>query len=158
MHIMKFKNIKPVKDKIRTMTIAAIILIAGCTYSIAQSLSASVTLTPAPNQMTSGVCAVTLPDSTGISRIEVVLRDRILDSAWFSHEFFFDQVTGLPSGLSWQRTGTQVTLGLGLLPRQPLPSRSRFGEARRAGMAGCGSKMPPATGAIRWNLFSNKRG
>jgi hypothetical protein len=86
---------------------------------MAQNFTASVTLTPAANYMSAGVCQVTLADSSNTSRIELVLRDRVADSAWFSHEFIFDQVSGLPSGLSWQRNGVEVTLGLGLLPRQP---------------------------------------
>jgi hypothetical protein len=114
---MNIINIRPAA--VMKMKMTVVLILAGHLHSNAQSLSVSVTLTPAPNQMTSGVCAVTLPDSTGIDRIEVILRDRILDSAWFSHEFIFDQVSGLPAGLSWLRTGTLVTLGLGLLPRQP---------------------------------------
>lgn len=86
---------------------------------MAQNFTAGVTLTPAPNHMSAGVCQVTLTDSANTSRIEVILRDRIADSAWFSHEFVFDQLTGLPAGLSYQRAGNFVTLGLGLLPKQP---------------------------------------
>ncbi len=56
---------------------------------------------------------VALPDSTTSSEIEVALGSKNNVGDLFSHTYIFDQTTGLPTGLTYSRQGTDVFLGAG---------------------------------------------
>ena len=56
---------------------------------------------------------VTLPDSSTTTEIEVALGSKNNVGDLFSHTYTFDQTSGLPTGLTYSRQGTDVYLGAG---------------------------------------------
>ncbi len=103
------------KSKWRIIYISLLVTVSIST--IAQPTDGSVTFTPTSTSgFVTGIFYVSLPDSTSWSAIEIHLKDQIEDSVLFSREYAFDQTTGLPAGISWERNGTDVYLGTGTLP------------------------------------------
>jgi hypothetical protein len=62
-----------------------------------------------------GEMLVHLPDTTTITHLEVELGTANASSDLFHYVFTYDQSTGLPMGLHYQRSGAEVTLGLGII-------------------------------------------
>lgn len=95
-----------------------IVLLMVCTTSITHSqiTDARVVFTHATSGFNTGSFQLTLPDSTGFSEIEIQLSEMVEDTIIFNGIYIFDQTAGLPSGWSWVRTGTRVSMGMGLLP------------------------------------------
>ena len=58
---------------------------------------------------------VALADSTTSSEIEVALGSKDNVGDLFSHTYTIDQTSGLPTGLSYSRQGTEVFLGAGAI-------------------------------------------
>ena len=58
---------------------------------------------------------VALPDSTTTSEIEVSIGSKNNTGDLFSHVYLFDQISGLPPGLSFAREGTHLYLGAGAI-------------------------------------------
>ncbi len=58
---------------------------------------------------------VALPDSTTTSEIEVAIGNKNNNGDLFSYTYIFDQTTGLPTGLSFSREGTNIYLGAGAI-------------------------------------------
>lgn len=89
-----------------------------CLSSIAsaQISNARVVFTPATSGFDSAAFQISLSDSTGFSDIEIQLHELVEDTTVFSGVYAFDQTAGLPSGWSWVREGTHVTMGMGVLP------------------------------------------
>ena len=86
--------------------------------SFSQPSSASVFFIDAGAGFVQGNCEVLLEDSTGIQSVELILTDLMSKEVLFNQEYIFDQTSGLPSGTSWMREGTKVTLGLSTLPKK----------------------------------------
>ena len=95
-----------------------IIMLMVCitTISSAQITEPRVMFTAAATGFNTGTFQLTLPDSTGYSEVEIQLNEMVEDSIIFSGVYVFDQSAGLPSGWTWARSGTRVTMGMGLLP------------------------------------------
>jgi len=91
-------------------------MVCFTTITHAQITNARVVFTPATAGFNSGAFHLTLPDSTGFSEVEVQLTEMVEDTIIFNGIYFFDQTSGLPSGWSWAREGTRITMGMGLLP------------------------------------------
>jgi hypothetical protein len=89
-----------------------------CLTSItkAQISNARVMFTPATTGYDSAAFQLTLSDSIGFSDIEIQLHELVEDTTIFIGVFAFDQTTGLPSGWTWAREGTRVSMGMGVLP------------------------------------------
>ena len=62
-----------------------------------------------------GIFSLVIPDSTNISEIELIIGTKANLSDVFAHTYTFDQTSGLPTGLSYSRTGVNINLGLGSL-------------------------------------------
>ncbi len=62
---------------------------------------------------------VGISDSSNTSEIEILLGSKGNDSDLFSHSFVFDQASGLPTGITYSRSGLQIFLGLGSLALPP---------------------------------------
>lgn len=101
---------------IRAMCIACVCFSGQAVFSQTQPVDVRVALTDAVTGYVTGRFYITLPDSNGISEVDAQLIDSIDDSLLFNHSFLFDQSSGLPEGLSWQRNGVEVELGTGTLP------------------------------------------
>ncbi len=93
-----------------------LILLFNINYTLAQPTDARVTFTVAPSGVVNGMFYVQLPDSAGYSNVDVQLIDTLEDSILFARNFVFDQTSGLPPGISWQRMGTELQLGIGTFP------------------------------------------
>ncbi len=84
--------------------------------SKAQTFDASITMIPSALGYVNGSCQILLTETTNITNIEIELTNTVLDTVLFSYDYTYDQVNGLPQGLSFERVGNAVTLGLGTLP------------------------------------------
>ena len=62
-----------------------------------------------------GIFSLVIPDSTNISEIQLQIGSNANPSEVFEHTFVYDQISGLPSGLSYSRAGVNINLGLGTL-------------------------------------------
>ena len=62
-----------------------------------------------------GIFNLVIPDSTNISEIELQIGSNGNPSEVFEHTFVYDQTSGLPTGLSFSRSGVNINLGLGIL-------------------------------------------
>jgi hypothetical protein len=91
-------------------------LVCLTSITTAQISNARVVFAPATTGYDSAAFQLTLSDSTGFSDIEIQLHELVEDTTIFSGVFAFDQTAGLPSGWSWVREGTRVTMGMGILP------------------------------------------
>ena len=58
------------------------------------------------------ICEVELPDTANIASVHVKVGLSEGGTEILQYNFEFDQSQGLPSGLSWSRTGKVVNLGL----------------------------------------------
>ena len=65
-----------------------------------------------------GIFSLVIPDSTTISEIELIIGTKANLSDVFSHTYTFDQTSGLPSGLSFNRDGMTTYLGIGTITVQ----------------------------------------
>jgi hypothetical protein len=113
---MWFNRLKPFPIRLLCFFNLTFNLAIYSSSSFAQPVSASVNLEPSTAGFVNGTCYLTLSDSTSCTFISVELTDRISDSTLFSREYAFDEVTGLPNGITWFRQGLNVTLGVGILP------------------------------------------
>ena len=62
-----------------------------------------------------GIFSLIIPDSTNILEIELQIGSNGNPSEVFEHTFVYDQTSGLPTGLSFSRSGVNINLGLGIL-------------------------------------------
>jgi hypothetical protein len=80
----------------------------------AQSNFEAYVITSAPvNDMVEGTMFITLADTNQIDLIEVKVGSKEGQANLTNHQFTYDQTSGLPAGMSWQRTGYRITLSLG---------------------------------------------
>jgi hypothetical protein len=96
---------------------AIVLLLMICFFETqSQIISARVLFTPTSNNLNMGNFQIELTDSTGFSEVEVKLVDAMKDSLLFERIYAFDQITGLPTNITWQRSGTKVQMGMGTFP------------------------------------------
>jgi len=60
-----------------------------------------------------------LPDTASCSEIEVNLGSKTETGDLFTHAYVYDQESGLPSGLTYSRTDSDVTVGIGTVEVPP---------------------------------------
>jgi len=65
------------------------------------------------NDVVDGTLFITLTDTNQIDLIEVKVGSKEGQADLANHQFTYDQTSGLPAGMAWQRTGYRVTLSLG---------------------------------------------
>ena len=79
------------------------------TYSKAQApLDATVSFSG-----NEGFFKVVIPDTNDVNEIEILVGTDDNASEMFSHVFTYDQVSGLPSGMTYSRTGNEINVGMG---------------------------------------------
>jgi hypothetical protein len=80
----------------------------------AQSNFDAYVITSAPvNDVVEGTMFITLTDTSQIDLIEVKVGSKEGQADLANHQFTYNQAAGLPTGMSWQRTGYRITLSLG---------------------------------------------
>jgi hypothetical protein len=65
-----------------------------------------------------GIFSLVIPDSTNISEIELIIGTKANLSDVFAYTYTFDQNSGLPSGLAFNRVGMITYLGIGIITIQ----------------------------------------
>jgi hypothetical protein len=60
-----------------------------------------------------GISNISINDTLNCSAIEIELKDDLAGTVLLNHEFVFDQIAGLPAGMSWSRVGNQIEMVLG---------------------------------------------
>ncbi len=84
---------------------------------VSQPVSGNLSLIPSATGFVTGTCNIEIPDVNDCTHILIELTDKTIDSTIFTREYIFDQVSGLPVGISWFREGNNVSLGVGTLPQ-----------------------------------------
>ena len=80
----------------------------------AQSNFDAYVITSAPvNDVVEGTMFITLTDTNQIDLIEVKVGSKEGQADLTNHQFTYDQTSGLPAGMAWQRIGNRITLSLG---------------------------------------------
>ena len=81
---------------------------------LAQSNFDAYVITSQPvNDVVEGTMFITLTDTNQIDLIEVKVGSREGQADLANQQFTFDQTSGLPTGMAWQRTASRITLSLG---------------------------------------------
>jgi hypothetical protein len=60
-----------------------------------------------------GYFKVVVPDTNNVNEIEIMIGTDNDPSEMFSHTFTYDQNSGLPSGVSYARSGNEISIGMG---------------------------------------------
>ena len=80
----------------------------------AQSKFDAYVITSAPvNDVVEGTMFIKLTDTNQIDLIEVKVGSKEGQADLANQQFTYDQTSGLPTGMAWQRTGYRITLSLG---------------------------------------------
>jgi hypothetical protein len=110
-------HLKNLNINFRAIFLFLIFFISGITSRAQLSLvDVSISLTEITSTEFAGTCKLEISDSLDCSIIEVILLDATIDNVVFNREYIYDQAVGLPPGISWSRSGNNITLGLGTLP------------------------------------------
>ena len=107
---IRFKNSVPFNQLVVKFYIWFLILFCCCTfYSKAQTpLDAAVSFSG-----NEGYFKVVVADTNDVNEIEMLVGPDDNASEMFSHIFTYDQTSGLPSGMSYTRTGNEINVGMG---------------------------------------------
>jgi hypothetical protein len=84
------------------------------------------------NDVVEGTMFITLTDTSQIDLIEVKVGSKEGQADLANHQFTYDQTSGLPAGMAWQRTGYRITLSLGSFAYSDL----QFGYVRLKNSSG----------------------
>ncbi|MBK7682143.1 MAG: hypothetical protein IPJ26_06590 [Bacteroidetes bacterium] len=104
----------------------------------AQSNFDAYVITSAPiNDVVEGTMFITLSDTSQIDLIEVKVGSKEGQADLANHQFTYDQTSGLPAGMAWQRTGYRITLSLGSFAYSDL----QFGYVRLKNNSGVWSDI-----------------
>ena len=99
----------------------------------AQSNFDAYVITSAPvNDVVEGTMFITLTDTNQIDLIEVKVGSKEGQADLANQQFTYDQTSGLPAGMSWQRSGYRITLSLGSFAYSDL----QFGYVRLKNSSG----------------------
>ena len=103
--------------KLATITITILLC---CTY---KNVNAQTPAPPLDSYVSfsggQGSVFLILPDTASCSEIEVNLGSKTETGDLFTHAYVYDQESGLPSGLTYSRTGSDVTVGIGAVTVPP---------------------------------------
>ena len=106
--------------KVKYLTTLAFILMCMIIYAPKASaqlsiVDVSISLAANPAGQFVGTCNLVISDTLDCDLVAVELSDATVDSVMFYREFQYDQTTGMPSGISWNRSENHIILGLGSL-------------------------------------------
>jgi len=89
------------------------LIFSGIPLKAQSNFDAYVTTSEPINDVVDGTLFITLTDTNQIDLIEVKVGSKEGQADLANHQFTYDQTSGLPAGMAWQRTGYRVTLSLG---------------------------------------------
>ena len=108
------------------------ILFSGIPLKAQSNFDAYVTTSAPINDVVEGTMFITLSDTSQIDLIEVKVGSKEGQADLANHQFTYDQTSGLPAGMAWQRTGYRITLSLGSFAYSDL----QFGYVRLKNISG----------------------
>ena len=88
-------------------------ILTGNSLQAQSNFDAYVITSQPVNDVVEGTMFITLSDTSQIDLIEVKVGSKEGQADLANQQFTFDQISGLPAGMSWQRIGYQVTISLG---------------------------------------------
>ena len=88
-------------------------ILSGNPLQAQTTFDAYVTTSAPVNDVVTGTMFITLTDTNQIDLIEVKVGSKEGQADLANHQFTYDQTSGLPAGMAWQRTGYRITLSLG---------------------------------------------
>ncbi|MBK7964824.1 MAG: hypothetical protein IPK10_05755 [Bacteroidetes bacterium] len=89
------------------------ILFSGIPLKAQSNFDAFVTTSAPINDVVEGTMFITLTDTNQIDLVEVKVGSKEGQADLANYQFTYDQTSGLPTGMAWQRTGYRITLSLG---------------------------------------------
>ncbi|MBK7967009.1 MAG: hypothetical protein IPK10_18220 [Bacteroidetes bacterium] len=89
------------------------ILFSGIPLKAQSNFDAFVTTSAPINDVVEGTMFITLTDTNQIDLVEVKVGSKEGQADLANQQFTYDQTSGLPAGMSWQRLGYRVTISLG---------------------------------------------
>ncbi|MBK7681508.1 MAG: hypothetical protein KA347_01935 [Bacteroidia bacterium] len=107
-------------------------ILTGNSLQAQSNFDAYVITSQPVNDVVEGTMFITLTDTNQIDLIEVKVGSKEGQADLANHQFTFDQTSGLPAGMSWQRTGNRITLSLGSFAYSDL----QFGYVRLKNSSG----------------------
>ncbi|MBP6511308.1 MAG: hypothetical protein KA347_01425 [Bacteroidia bacterium] len=113
------------------------ILFSGIPLKAQSNFDAYVTTSAPINDVVEGTMFITLSDTSQIDLIEVKVGSKEGQADLANHQFTYDQTSGLPAGMAWQRTGYRITLSLGSFAYSDL----QFGYVRLKNNSGVWSDI-----------------
>ncbi len=113
------------------------ILFSGIPLKAQSNFDAYVTTSAPINDVVEGTMFITLSDTSQIDLIEVKVGSKEGQADLVNHQFTYDQTSGLPAGMAWQRTGYRITLSLGSFAYSDL----QFGYVRLKNNSGVWSDI-----------------
>ncbi len=108
------------------------ILFSGIPLQAQSNFDAYVITSQPVNDVVEGTMFITLTDTNQIDLIEVKVGSKEGQADLANHQFTYDQTSGLPAGMAWQRTGNRITLSLGSFAYSDL----QFGYVRLKNSSG----------------------
>ncbi len=121
----------------RKTLLLLLILFSGIPLQAQSNFDAYVTTSAPINDVVTGTMFITLTDTNQIGLIEVKVGSREGQVDLANQQFTYDQTSGLPSGMAWQRTGFRITLSLGSFAYSDL----QFGYVRLKNNSGVWSDI-----------------
>jgi len=97
----------------RCLMLLTFLIFSGIPLKAQSNFDAYVTTSEPINDVVDGTLFITLTDTNQIDLIEVKVGSKEGQADLANHQFTYDQTSGLPAGMAWQRTGYRVTLSLG---------------------------------------------
>ena len=113
------------------------ILFSGIPLKAQSNFDAYVTTSAPINDVVEGTMFITLSETSQIDLIEVKVGSKEGQADLANHQFTYDQTSGLPAGMAWQRTGYRITLSLGSFAYSDL----QFGYVRLKNNSGVWSDI-----------------
>jgi len=97
----------------RCLMLLTFLIFSGIPLKAQSNFDAYVITSEPINDVVDGTLFITLTDTNQIDLIEVKVGSKEGQADLANHQFTYDQTSGLPAGMAWQRTGYRVTLSLG---------------------------------------------
>ena len=107
-------------------------ILTGNSLQAQSNFDAYVITSQPVNDVVEGTMFITLTDTNQIVLIEVKVGSKEGQADLANHQFTYDQTSGLPAGMAWQRTGNRITLSLGSFAYSDL----QFGYVRLKNSSG----------------------
>ncbi|MBK7682381.1 MAG: hypothetical protein KA347_08035 [Bacteroidia bacterium] len=107
-------------------------ILTGNPLQAQSNFDAYVTTSAPVNDVVTGTMFITLTDTNQIDLVEVKVGSKEGHADLANHQFTYDQTSGLPAGMTWQRTGYRITISIGSFAYSDL----QFGYVRLKNSSG----------------------